>query len=590
MKSERVFRGIPASPGIVAGSAYVVPREKVYIEVGHLLPEEISGELDRLDRAVDKAKRELWGMKKEIVAKEQRAQARRIIDAHLGMLEDPEFIGKVREKVKDERKRASKAVYEVASCLIDRFSKMENDYWGATAQEVRALAMMILRNLAPERYQSLEGFPIGRRFIVVAHDLPLQETFRLKKERVLGLVTEVGGKTSHISILAKSMGVPAVVGIEGITREVREGDYLILDGIRGVVIVNPGEATLREYEEKRKQFESMEKELAEFCDLPAVTLDGYSVDLSANIELPDEVDAVLEHRARGIGLFRTEFLFLTGMGFPDEEEQVEIYTTVAEKIYPHSVIIRTIDIGGDKFYPYGEQEKNPFLGWRAIRFCLHNPEVLMIQLRAILRANKKGNLKVMFPMVSAVEEIKQLRDIISEVKKELRQKKVQFNPHIDIGMMVEVPSAALLADKFAKYVHFFSIGSNDLTQYTLAVDRTNPRVSELYDHLDPSVLSLIKRTVEAGHSHNIWVGVCGEVAADPLGVPVLLGFGVDELSIVPSALPEVKKIIRGFSMTEAVKIAKRALEFSTAGEVRNYLRGEITKRFPGLRFIGMEEV
>jgi phosphotransferase system enzyme I (PtsI) len=405
--------------------------------------------------------------------------------------------------------------------------------------------------------------------ILVGHDLSPSTTAQLDKKLVLGFATDIGGKTSHTAIMARSLGIPAVVGLQTIADELETGDYALLDGYNGTVVVNPTDQTLFEYGQLAKIKASLEEKLRAIKTQPAVTLDGKIIHLSANIEDQNDVDAVLAHGAEGVGLFRTEFLFINRDSLPDEEDQYKVYRQVAAALKPQPVIIRTLDLGGDKFASHLQlaKEVNPFLGWRAIRFCLAQPELFCAQIRAILRASTEGNVKMMYPMISGLDELNQANALVEKCKAELRAAKIPFNEEMKIGAMIEIPSAALIADALAQRVKFFSIGSNDLIQYTLAADRTNEKVSHLYEPTHPAILRLIKMTVDAAHKHGIWTGVCGEIAGDPYLTPLLIGLGVDELSAAPTVVAQVKYMIRRLKLTEAQALAEFALQCESPTEI-----------------------
>jgi phosphotransferase system enzyme I (PtsI) len=391
----------------------------------------------------------------------------------------------------------------------------------------------------------------------------------------------VGGVTSHVALLAKSMEIPAVVGLKNLFDQVQNDQNVILDGTKGEVVICPDEDTLKEFEKRIKYIIKKTAELSELRLLPAETQDKRKIELSANIELPQDTDSALEYGAQGIGLFRTEYLYLAQSDLPTEEEQYYAYQEVAFKVFPKPVILRTFDLGGDKFgQTMGSlYEANPFLGWRAIRACLDLPEIFKIQLRAMLKASAKKNVKIMFPMISEVEELKSAKALLEEVKDELREKKISFDENIEVGIMVEIPSAALAGDSLAKESNFFSIGTNDLIQYTLAVDRGNERIAHLYQGFHPAVLKLIKETIEAGHRNGIWVGLCGEMAGDPLATVLLVGMGVDELSTSAMAIPEIKKIIRSITFEEAQRVAEQVLSLSTISDIKKFLIEDYAKRF-----------
>jgi len=417
--------------------------------------------------------------------------------------------------------------------------------------------------------------------ILVARYLSPGDVVHMKKENILGFATDMGGGTSHVALLAKSMGIPAVVGLKNFFDQVEDRQSIILDGIKGEVLICPDQQTLKEYQRRRNYLLEKTAELSELKDLPAETRDGRRIELSANIELPGDADSALEYGAEGIGLFRTEYLYIAQAGFPTEDEQYQAYLEVAKKILPRSVILRTFDLGGDKFDRQSGSlyETNPFLGWRAIRACLDLPERFRAQLRAMLRASADKNVKIMFPMISEVTELRRAKAVLEEAKDELRKKKVPFDQNIPVGIMVEIPSAALSGDALAKECDFFSIGTNDLIQYTLAVDRGNEKIAHLYQEFHPAVLRLVKETVDAARRNGIWVGLCGEMAADPLATTMLVGMGVDELSTSAMAIPEIKRIIRSVVYREAQEHARKVLGLSTADEVKLFLVKDYAERF-----------
>ena len=402
---------------------------------------------------------------------------------------------------------------------------------------------------------------------------------------MLGIATDIGGRTSHAAILARSYGIAAVVGMDGLSTQARHGDRLIIDGNHGVVVLRPAPETVLEYEQARGVFVEMERQLLTLKEFPAITLDGRTIELSANIKSPDDTALAIAKGARGVGLYRTEYLFLARSELPTEEEQVAAYSRVLRDTAPDPVIFRTLDIGGDKFASYlgsGTSELNPFLGWRGIRFLLTRHDIFRTQLRAFFRASPSGKLKIMFPMITGLEEVRAARSLVEQVKKELDEEGYTFDHDVDVGVMIETPAAVAIADLLAREADFFSIGSNDLIQYTLAVDRGNARINYLYEPMHPSILRLIRNTVEAGHAHDIWVGMCGEVAGDPLYSVLLVGLGLDELSISAYMIPEVKRIIRSITYDEAKTLVKRAMGLSTGGEIRHLVYSVMHERFPDL--------
>ncbi|MDD5348391.1 MAG: phosphoenolpyruvate--protein phosphotransferase, partial [Candidatus Omnitrophica bacterium] len=413
--------------------------------------------------------------------------------------------------------------------------------------------------------------------VVVAHDLSPSDTAAMHKQHVSAFVTDIGGKTSHTAIMAKSLEIPAVVGTVEATARIKSGDTLIVDGSMGVIIINPDEETLRVYQEEEEKLKGVAERFVSVKDLPAQTTDGHAVEIAANIELPEEIPSIKIHGAQGIGLYRTEYFYMNRKDAPTEEEQFAAYKQVAEEMKPAPVIIRTLDLGGDKFLSQFEMPKEiqPFLGWRAIRFCLARPDVFKLQLRAILRASAFGKLRLMYPMISGIEELKQANDILKSCKDELRSDRIPFDEEIEVGVMIEVPSAAVTADLLAKEADFFSIGTNDLIQYSLAVDRTNEKVAYLYEPAHPAVLRMVKSVIEAAHANSIWVGMCGEMASDELFTLVLLGLNLDEFSVSSLSIPQIKYIIRAVSFEDAKKIAQEALSLSTTKSVEKFMREKL---------------
>jgi len=466
---------------------------------------------------------------------------------------------------------------EVLKKYINVFSKIEDEYLKERVVDVNDVGKRILYNLLGRERRGFED--LKEKVVVVAHDLSPSDTAAMHKQKVCAFITDIGGKTSHTAIMAKSLEIPAVVGVEEATTKIKAGDILIVDGGTGTVIIGPDEETLQAYQREELKLRGITEGFLSLKDLPAVTLDGKSVEIVANIELPEEVPSVKLHGAGGIGLYRTEFFYMNRRDLPSEEEHYQAYRYVAEEMNPYPVVIRTLDLGGDKFLSQFEIPKDmqPFLGWRAIRFCLARPDIFKVQLRAILRASVHGKLKLMYPMISGIEELQQAKKILEEAKKELKDRGIPFNNDIEVGAMIEVPSAAITADLLATEVDFFSIGTNDLIQYSLAVDRTNEKVAYLYEPAHPAVLRLIKNIIEAAHDAGIRVGMCGEMAGEPAFVLVLLGLGLDEFSIPPQVVPEVKYIIRSIKLSEAQAIAKEVLNLSTGKEVEEFSRVKLRK-------------
>jgi phosphotransferase system enzyme I (PtsI) len=460
------------------------------------------------------------------------------------------------------------------------FDTIEDEYLRERKNDVNYVAQRIFRNLMGKGHDDLAR--IKGNVIVVAHDLSPADTIQMNLNHVAGFITNIGGSVSHTAILSRSLGIPAVVGLETVTSLINEGDVLIIDGYAGTVTINPDEALSQEYVRRRKQIRLLEREVLKYAALPAETRDGYRIRMGANIELAEELPMAISHGAEGIGLYRTEILYLNREDLPSEEEQFTTYRSIVEGIAPESVVIRTLDIGGDKFLShYGyDHEVNPALGLRAIRFSLKEPQLFKVQLRGILRASAFGKAKILFPMISGIAELRKAKEILEEAKGELRGEGISFDEGIEVGAMIEIPSASMVADTLASEVDFFSIGTNDLIQYSLAIDRINEHVSYLYEPLHPAILRMIKGVVEAGHRAGIEVAICGEMAADPGYILVFLGLGLDELSMTPFYIPRVKKILRRSSYDEAKQLLEEASQLSTAAEIEEYVKGRMAERFP----------
>ncbi len=565
---EVVHRGIPVSPGISRGKVLVVaiPQEGE-IPKREISEAEVSAELERFHEALIRTRQQIQDVQRQVTASIG-AQDAGIFDAHLLVLEDSTLIDEVGRVVKRRQVNVEQAVREVTDKYLQVLSSIEDEYLRERASDIRDVTARIMNNLLGQQ-EAVDLRHLSEPCIIVSHDLTPSTTAQLDKRNVLGFATDVGSKTSHTAILARSLHIPAVVALKTISQHLANGTQVLLDGYNGVVVVNPTDQTLFEYGQLAKKQLNVDEKLRTVRDDPAITLDGTRLMLSANIESPEDTTAVRENGAEGVGLFRTEFLFLNRDTLPDEEEQFRAYQQVAAALHPEPVIIRTLDIGGDKFVEHFglEQELNPFLGWRAIRFCLTEKEIFRRQLRAILRASAAGNVKVMYPMISSVDELDQANAMLEECKAELRAAGTAFDSQIEVGVMIEIPSAVLVADALASRVKFFSIGTNDLIQYSLAVDRMNEKIAHLYEPTHPAILRLIKMTVDSAHRHGIWVGVCGEMASEPALVPLLLGLGVDELSVTPSQVPQVKFLIRRAKMSDAVKLAEFALTCESGTEI-----------------------
>ncbi|MFH1458533.1 MAG: phosphoenolpyruvate--protein phosphotransferase [Candidatus Omnitrophota bacterium] len=568
------LKGIAAAPGISFGPAHKIGKEEFVIPKKDILEEEIPLQIQLFEEALIKTRREIIELQKRIGSEMGQEEAQ-IFDAHLLVLEDRMLIEEVISRLKKEKVCVVYIFSGVLKKYIDVFSRIEDEYLRERIADINDVGKRVLRHLLGAEAKGPGS--LKERVVLVAHDLSPSDTATMHKEKVFAFVTDIGGKTSHTAIMAKSLEIPAVVGVEEATSKIKPGDFLIVDGNMGIVIVNPDEESLVTYHRESERLKGVAEKFLLVKDLDAMTLDHKKVEVFANIEFPDEVHSVKLHGAQGIGLYRTEFFYMNRKDLPTEEEHYEAYKFVAQEMNPHPVVIRTLDLGGDKFLSQFEipRDMHPFLGWRAIRFCLARPDIFKLQLRAILRASVHGNLKLMYPMISGVEELQQANKILEEAKEELRKSKVPFDDDIQAGAMIEIPSAAITADILAKEADFFSIGTNDLIQYSLAVDRVNEKVAYLYEPAHPAVLRLIKNIIEAAHSANIKVGMCGEMAGEPSFVLILLGLGLNEFSMPPQVIPELKYIIRSVTFKQAEEIAFRALRLSTGKEVEEFSQSKL---------------
>ncbi len=566
-EGERIFRGIPASTGVCRGKILVLDKPRHAVTQRELSDGEVSGELNRLEQAFRQTRQQVLEVQRK-VTDSVGAEQGSIFDAHLLVLEDPVLIEETVKLVRDQKVNVEHAFQAVAERYISALAKVADEYLRERAADMRDVTARVINNLLGHE-EEVDLRHLKEPCIIIAHDLTPSKTAMLDRQHVLGFATDIGSKTSHTAIMARSMRIPAVVGLTNASERLESGQFALLDGFNGAIIINPTDQTLFEYGQLVRRQATLEDKLREVIGLPAVTLDNHRVLLTANVEQVGDTDAVKAAGAEGVGLFRTEYLFINRDAPPGEEEQFQAYRQAAAALKPQPVVIRTLDLGGDKLLSSlaVPTEMNPFLGWRAIRFCLQQIDIFRAQLRAILRASVEGNVKIMYPMISGLDELTQANALLARCKEELRAENLPFDDHMEIGAMIETPSAALIADALARRVQFFSLGTNDLIQYTLAVDRMNEKIAHLYEPTHPAILRLIKNTVDAAHAHKVRVSVCGEMAGDPVLVPLLLGLGVDELSVAPSLIAQVKFLIRRMKISEARELATFALNCESPSEI-----------------------
>ena len=577
MKTQFI-KGIGVSPGIVIGKAYLLDRRKIEAPA-RVLPEfQVPQEVSRFLDAVEESKKQLRTAKDKLLH-EDAAGPSYILDTHLLLLEDKKLIENTVQTIKQSWINSEWALKINLDRVRKVFDSIDDDYLKSRKTDVDYVGERILRNLMGKETESIAQ--IKEEVIIVAHDLSPADTAHMVKDKVTAFVTDMGGKTSHTAIMARSLDITAVVGSETATHSVNTGDTLIVDGITGVVVVNPSPEIMQEYQDRQRVRQKMERELFQYRDLPAETLDGYRVKVLANIELVDEIPSVLQHGAEGIGLYRTEYLYLNRKDLPSEEEHFQAYKKVVEGIYPHPAVIRTLDIGGDKFMSHMDlaEEMNPAMGLRAIRFSLKEVGIFKVQLRAILRASAYGKVKLLLPMISGATEVREVKKILQEVRLNLSAEGIAFDPEMEVGIMIEVPSAVTIADILAKEVDYFSIGTNDLIQYSLAIDRVNEAVTHLYQPLHPAVLRLIRNVAKAAHQEGIRVAMCGEMAGEPLYVPILLGLELDDLSMNVLSIFRVKKILRAYTYRECKELVEEALQLATPEEIEELVRANLRKKF-----------
>ena len=562
------YKGIGASPGVALGKALVVEHSELVIEKKSI--DNVEAEIAKLEDAVAVSKEELVKVK-EKASEELGAEEAEIFEAHLLVLEDPELIGSAIDKIKTESVNAEYALNEIKEMFVSMFESMDNEYMKERAADIKDVTNRILRHILGIKVVDLSA--LSEEVVLIAHDLTPSDTATMNKKMVLGFLTDIGGRTSHTAIMSRTLEIAAIVGLNDITSKVKDGDFVVFNGDTGEVIVNPDEETINKYTELKAKYEDERKALQLLKGKPSVTLDGKHVELAGNIGTPNDIEGLIKNDAEGVGLYRTEFLYMDRDSFPTEEIQYEAYKAVLEGMDGKPIVIRTLDIGGDKELSYlsMEPEMNPFLGYRAIRLCLDRKDIFKTQLRALYRASIHGRLRIMFPMISSLEELLQAKEVVKEVLAELDSEGVAYAKDVEIGMMIEVPSAAVISVVLAKHVDFFSIGTNDLIQYTCAVDRMNQKISYLYNQFNPAVLRLIKTVIDNAHKEGKWAGMCGESAGDQKMIPILLGMGLDEFSMSPISILPARKLITSVKESDMKKLADDVLNMGTAEEIKSYI-------------------
>ncbi|WP_269537915.1 phosphoenolpyruvate--protein phosphotransferase [Cerasicoccus fimbriatus] len=567
---EIILDGIAASPGVAHGLAFVILQKELEIPVYEIPTKQLEHEKERFEKALLEARRQIAEIRHEIAGRLGENEAR-IFDAHIMVLEDRALIEETLREMEDTGYNVEYCFREVSNRFIEAFEALQDDYLKERVKDIEDVSRRVLQILLGQTQRNLMELVNER--IIVSEDITPSEAASFDKKRILGVVTDSGSRTSHAVIMARSLGVPAVVGLHNASEQLDNEDYILIDGYDGIVIINPSEETLFRYGELKSERQNIQRVFESSALLPATTADGHRLEIGANIGGPEDCESALERGAEGVGLYRTEALFMQQDAFPDEEDQYQAYREVAEALSPHPVILRTLDLGGDKHLSdyFVQNENNPFMGFRAIRFCLEHRDLFKDQLRAILRASAVGNVKIMYPMISSAEELIAANLLLEEAKKECRERGQKFDKDIQVGAMIEIPGAAYTCDLLAEHCDFFSIGTNDLIQYLLAVDRVNDRIAHLYEPNHPAVIRTLKVIIETANKHNVHVGVCGEMAGDPIYVPLLFGLGADEISATGTVLPEIKYLIRKMKLSEAKDLAKRILRESDPHAIRNQL-------------------
>ncbi len=579
--TNKILKGTGVSSGIAYGNVYLLERGKIPVIKRNIKAEQVEKEVIRFKNAVKDAINELNAIKQSIPDDEVRRHSF-IIDAHILMLQDDFFSKDVVNAIREDKVNAEWALDMVVSKFMSSFEAIEDLYFRERAQDLKYIYHRLMRILVKGKSPTVEAKKKAERGIIVAHDLSPADTIQLNLNRISGFVTDVGGRTSHTSIVARALEIPAVVGVGNISSIIKNNDRVIVDGDEGIVIINPSPEVLKEYISKQLRLKNIKKEFLRIAKLKSETKDGFKLKVGANIELIAEMDIVEKYGAQGIGLYRTEYIYLSRKTLPTELEHYHIYKKLAENKNLEYVTIRTLDIGGDKFVSHIEMAKeiNPAMGLRAIRLCIKETDLFKSQLKGILRASAFGPLKILIPMVSGIDEIRTTKEILKECMEELELKRIDFNKNIELGIMIEVPSTCLISDMLAKEVDFFSIGTNDLIQYTLAIDRINEYVSYLYEPLHPAVLRMIRQVVDAAHANGIEVAMCGEMAGEPLYIPVLIGLGLDELSMNPYSVPKAKKIVRGLEHSYCKDLLYELLKQDSHKKAESILRKEMARLFP----------
>lgn len=564
-----MYKGTGASPGVALGKALVIEHSELNIEKKNI--ENVETEVEKLQAAVEESKKELEQVKESAKVELGEHEAE-IFEAHLLVLQDPELIDQTIAKIRDEKVNADFALNEVKEMFVSIFESMDNEYMRERAADIKDVTNRVLRHILGIKVVDLSA--LSEEVILIAHDLTPSDTATMNKKMVLGFLTNIGGRTSHTAIMARTLEIAAVVGLSDVTENVKDGDFIVFNGETGQVIVNPDEKVINEYRDLKAKFDEEKEALKQLIGKTSITLDDRHVELAGNIGSPNDLEGLIKNDAEGVGLYRTEFLYMDKEDdFPSEEEQYEAYKAVLEGMNGKPIVIRTLDIGGDKELKYFkmDEEMNPFLGYRAIRLCLDRTDIFKTQLRALYRASIHGKLRIMFPMISSLEELLKSKEIIKEVLAEMDAEGMEYSKDVEVGMMIEIPSAAVISDILAKHVDFFSIGTNDLIQYTCAVDRMNQKISYLYNQFNPAVLRLIKMVIDNAHKEGKWVGMCGEAAGDQRMIPILLGMGLDEFSMSPISILPARKFITSVKYEDMKKFANEVLTMGTAEDIKAYV-------------------